>query len=206
MLLGYLTVSQGGLSELELQDILSLDDTLLKELKINLKQPNNVLIVPFFYILPILQDLQRHLVVRPDNGFYVIYWRHKLFGQIVHEKYICEKCFEIQLHVNISEYYLDKWSQCKKNLEYEEPTAAASGQNKKKVSMIQTNRLIPKQPLEYESFHSLIKARLNLRKLSMLPYHLMKAEMIDSNFKTTHTSFSFIIYLFFLRTPKRCLF
>ena len=181
-----MTVSQGGLSEMELQDIISLDDKLLAELKHTLNQPNRILIVPFFYILPLIQDLQRHLVVRPDNGFYVIYWRHKLFAQVVHEKYITEKSFETQLHVNISEYFLGTWSENNlKSLEYEdfiqdEKLKAISTPGKKIKYTIQTNRLVPKQPLEYESFHTHIKARLNLRKLSMLPYHLMKAGMTES--------------------------
>lgn len=84
-------MSRTGLSEMELQDILSLDDLLLSELKSNLKQPNNILIVPFFYILPLIQDLQKHLIIRPDNGLYVIYWRHKLFAHLVFQRYIC-KC------------------------------------------------------------------------------------------------------------------
>lgn len=49
----------------------------------------------------------------------------------------------------------------------------------KKKFTAQTNRLVPKQPLQYDTFHTHIKPRFNLRKLVMLPYHLIKAGMID---------------------------
>jgi hypothetical protein len=196
---------------MELQDILSLDDTLLAELRNNLKQPNNILIIPFFYILPIIQDLQRHLIVRPDNGLYVIHWRHKLFAQVVHEKYIVDKSLETRLHVNISEYYLGVWAENKlKPLEYEdfiqdEKLKLISGPNKKIKYTIMTNRLVPKQPLQYESFHTHIKARFNLRKLSMLPYHLIKAELIES--KVTQVFlYNHLIHFFSFRAIERCIF
>ncbi len=47
---------------------------------------------------------------------------------------------------------------------------------------LKTNRLVPAQPIRFETFHTDIEARFNLRKLSMLPYHLIKAGMIDSKY------------------------
>ena len=149
---------------MELQDILSLDDTLLAELRSNLKQPNNVLVVPFFYMLPLVQDLQKHLIVRPDNGLYVIYWRHKLFAQVVNENYIVDKSFEIQLHSNISEYYLGTWAE---------------------------NRL---KPLEYEDFiqDEKLKAisapnkKINYKTVYLRPYHLLALLLSSLFLKCKH--------------------
>ncbi len=84
----YLTVSKTGLSELELQDILSLDNVFIGKIKHNFKQASNIVRVPWFYILPIIQKIEKHLITRLDNGIYVLYWRHELFAQVVYAKYI----------------------------------------------------------------------------------------------------------------------
>ena len=47
----------------------------------------------------------------------------------------------------------------------------------KKVKL-QTDRLVPNQPLKYDDFHTHIKPRFNLRKLNVLPHFLIKAKMI----------------------------
>ena len=46
---------------------------------------------------------------------------------------------------------------------------------------VQTDRLVPNQPLKYDDFHTHIKPRYNLRKLNVLPYYLIKAKMIKGN-------------------------
>jgi hypothetical protein len=43
---------------------------------------------------------------------------------------------------------------------------------------IDADRLVPPQPLIYESFHTHIKPRHNERKLCTLPFHLIKANLI----------------------------
>ena len=41
------------------------------------------------------------------------------------------------------------------------------------------DRLVPSQPVTYEDFHTHLKPIPNLRKLIQLPYHLIKANMIE---------------------------
>lgn len=191
-ILSYITLSRTGLSECELQDVLSLDNQLLKAILPELNQPKQILQCPWFLILRLLQDIQKHIVIRPDNGIYVIFWRHKLFGEIVRKKYLSSsEDYLTQCHLNIAEYYMGSWaSPLCKQLEFEEwrevvkpPTQfeSFSGNNKviHKVKY-QANRLVPRQPIVHESFHTNIKPRYNLRKLAMLPYHLVKAEMTKS--------------------------
>ena len=103
---GYLAISQDGFSELELQDILSLDNELLSDFKArgNLlrdqefyevydesadkKQKRTFVRMPWLYILRILDFLDDYLIRRPFQGVYTIYWRHRIFANIVRKKYL----------------------------------------------------------------------------------------------------------------------
>ena len=87
---GYITISKTGLSELELQDILSLDNELLKEFKSRdlLRFSSYVLRMPFVYVSKVLNELRQYTITRPFHGIYSIYWKHKIFAEIVHEKYL----------------------------------------------------------------------------------------------------------------------
>ena len=89
-ILGYLTVAESGLSECELQDILSLDNELLKDFKIkNLIKPKlNISRIPLFYIIRLINALSNHLLIKPYQGINTICWRHEIFNQIVYEKYL----------------------------------------------------------------------------------------------------------------------
>lgn len=89
----------------------------------------------------------------------------------------------------MSEYYLGIWSNSKpKPLSYELVIKKEiDPNNDQKLSFdkpivqkirIQTDRLVPNQPLKYDDFHTHIKPRYNLRKMNVLPYHLIKANMI----------------------------
>ena len=70
------------------------------------------------------------------------------------------------LHKNISEYYLGKWSNSRlKKLNSSDSEAY--------------DRLVPQQPIVYEDFHSQIRPRYNLRKLIQLPYHLVNGNLIE---------------------------
>jgi hypothetical protein len=62
---------------------------------------------------------------------------------------------------------------------------------KKQKYVVKTNRLVPSQPIRYEPFHTNIEARFNLRKLNMLPYHLIKAEMLTGIFPGLYFPFGF---------------
>lgn len=86
----YITITKNGISELELQDVLSLDNDLMIALlsKDIVKQSGNAVRVPWLYISQILEALRSQLITRPFHGVYTIYWRHKIFQQIVFQKYL----------------------------------------------------------------------------------------------------------------------
>lgn len=87
---GYITITKNGISELELQDVLSLDDNLMIALLSRdiVKPSGNAVRVPWLYISQILAALKSQLIIRPFHGVYTIYWKHKIFQQIVYQKYL----------------------------------------------------------------------------------------------------------------------
>ncbi len=56
------------------------------------------------------------------------------------------------------------------------------------------NRLVPIQPLKYEDYHTHIKSRLNLRKLHVLPYHLINANMLNEIFDKVYFNIEWLYY------------
>lgn len=193
-----MTISPTGLSELELQDVLSLDNELLKSFKSKdmLKPLNSaganhlVLRMPWFYITPLLNSLQNYLLKRPFHNLYTLSWRHQAFHRVVHNKYLLEdKTYVVYLHKTLSNYYMGKWSGGRlKSLSYEKVLQKGYDPKKPdelvfdkpiiKTIKIHADRQSPSQPIQYEDFHVYLKPRYNLRKLKQLPYHLIHANMI----------------------------
>lgn len=97
------------------------------------------------------------------------------------------KSFLEYLHRNLADYYLGTWSNSKaKPLRYELTVSSKTldpdclfDKLIVQVLDIEADRLVPTQPIEYNNFHTHIKSRYNLRKLSLLPFHLFKANMIS---------------------------
>jgi hypothetical protein len=87
---GYISIAHSGLSENELQDILSLDDDLLKNLLSNglIKPSEKFLRMPWVCILPLLNAISNHLLIKPFHGINTICWKHNIFGEIVFKKYL----------------------------------------------------------------------------------------------------------------------
>ncbi|CAF0731081.1 unnamed protein product [Brachionus calyciflorus] len=203
-ILGYITISQPGLSEMELQDILSLDNELLKIFKAKnlIKSKDNVLRMPWYYILSVINSLRNHLLTKPLHGIYILGWKHSIFKEVIFDKYLGDNSFLKYLHTNVSEYYLGLWSSPKaKPLKYEVVILQKSDNSDKELSIgkpivkeynISADRLCPLQPLQFESFHAYVKPRFNLRKLALMPYHLVNADMIDELYKNVFFNIDWI--------------
>ena len=96
------------------------------------------------------------------------------------------------MHQNVAEYYLGIWSSPKKKpLKYQTVTLPKCENSDKQLSVgkpiineyeLFVDRLCPIQPIQYESFHTYVKPKYNLRKLALLPYHLVNANMINEIF------------------------
>ena len=175
--LAYVTASKNGLTEPELEDILSLDDVVLNDVYQYWTPPIRRL--PPLLWIRIRSDIGDYLIDRGADGARVIYWYHRQFIEVARERYLGAKQ-AVGIHSNISEYFLGKWSDGTKK-----PFADKSG---KKMSM---DRLIPKHPLMFDANDE--KPIFNLRKLSELPYHLLYSDQLQTLKEETLFNFEFLL-------------
>ncbi|ESO91580.1 hypothetical protein LOTGIDRAFT_96945, partial [Lottia gigantea] len=112
---GYITAARNGLSEMELEDILSLDDEVLNSVF--------VLWVPPIRRLPpslwsrLRLDMCPFLVERESDGISVLSWYHQQFVNVVTERYL-DYMDAIKIHHIIEEYYMGTWESLPKSFQY----------------------------------------------------------------------------------------
>ena len=175
--LAYVTASKNGLTEPELEDILSLDDEVLNDVYQYWTPPIRRL--PPLLWLRIRSDIGDYLIDRGADGALVIYWYHRQFIEVARERYLdVEQA--IGIHSNMSEYFLGKWSGGVKK-----PFVDKSGN---KMSM---DRLVPKQPLMFDATDD--EPIFNLRMLSELPHHLLHSNQLQTLKQETLCNFEFLL-------------
>ena len=87
---------------------MSLDNELLKEFKSKdlINFSSYVIRLPFVYLSKILDELKQYLIIRPFHGVYTIYWKHKIFAEIIFEKYLSKKYITNILPIKIINSFL----------------------------------------------------------------------------------------------------
>ena len=167
--LGYLTASKSGLSEAELEDLLSLDEKVLNDVYQYHLPP--VRRIPPLLWTRIRNDLPEYLNEREADGVNVISWYHRQFVESSRERYFRNINFLREHHSTLADYFLGIWGGVPKPFEY-------SALQRQRFFLAETSgegdRKVPEQPLYYTDDDGKI-LRFNLRKLSELPYHLMRA-------------------------------
>ena len=172
--LSYITASKNGLSDAELEDVLSLDDTVLNDVFIHW-------IPPIRRIPPLLwprlnDDLSNYIVQREANGIIVNWWYHRQFISVAQKRFLCVPDHRKHIHGNLSDYFLGTWGGKPKPFEYDKKHMKVLGLHSRNSA---ADRKVPKQPLWFG--HSIYlpprhgRVLYNLRKLSELPYHLTES-------------------------------
>ncbi|CAH1788164.1 unnamed protein product [Owenia fusiformis] len=157
--LGYMTLGRSGLTEAELEDILSCDEDVLNDVYQYWTPP--VRRLPPLLMVRIKADLQQYIVDRGADGVTVMYWYHRQFVEAAGERY-CSNPDEVRLmHSNIADFFLGKWQDGKAK-----PFVDKSGKSG------EGDRLVASQPLKFNKI-------FNLRKLNELPMHLRMAGRFD---------------------------
>ena len=175
--LAYVTASKNGLTEPELEDILSLDDIVLNDVYQYWTPPIRRL--PPLLWIRIRSDIGDYLIDRGADGARVINWYHRQFIEVARERCLGAKQ-AVGIHSNMSEYFLGKWSDGTKK--------SFVDKSGKKMSM---DRLVPKQPLMFDANDE--KPIFNLRKLSELPHHLLHSNQLQTLKKETLCNFEFLL-------------
>lgn len=168
--LGYITASKSGLSEAELEDMLSLDDKVLNDVYQYHLPP--VRRIPPLLWTRIRGDLPGYLSEREADGVNVIFWYHRQFIDAARERYFKNLNFVSAMHSEMADYFLGTWGGGRpKPYEYSELQRQRFFLDETKG---ESDRKVPVQPLVFYNKEGQV-TRYNLRKLNELPFHLIRS-------------------------------
>lgn len=172
--LGYITASKSGISEPELEDLISLDDKVLNDIYQYHLPP--VRRIPPLLWTRIRNDLPGYLSEREADGVNVIGWYHRQFIDAAKERYFKNLNFLNTIHSNMAEYFLGIYGGgIPKPFEYSELQRQRFHLDQKQSA---ADRKVPPQPLEFTDSKGKV-IRFNLRKLSEMPYHLIRSHRYE---------------------------
>ncbi|PAA49519.1 hypothetical protein BOX15_Mlig013297g3 [Macrostomum lignano] len=169
--LSYITASRSGLSEPELEDLLSLDEDVLGEIFEHH-------LPPFIRIPPLSWTRVRHaiggyLAEREADGARVLFWYHRQFWEVATDYFFADVEHAKATHSRLSDYFLGVWAGRPKPFRC--PAKLASKLARKGTHPpTEADRQVAAQPNALQQ-HADKTRRFNLRKLSELPFHLISS-------------------------------
>ena len=190
----YMTACKNGISEQELEDILSLDDEVLMSVFQYHMPP--IRRIPFILWVRIRNELFNYIDEREANDVKVIQWHHRRFIEVAIKMYI-EPMSRNNEHVfqNIVDFYNETWKSKQKPFkvnDYLKIKLKLDDEN------IVADRFISSQPIEYVKENG--EVHYNKRKLTELPNCLANisssialekaCNLIFYNYQFLHAKFS----------------
>eukprot|EP00794_Sanderia_malayensis_P012962 gene12962-14292_t len=166
--LSYITVSKNGLTESELEDVLSCDEQVLEDVYQYWVPP--VRRIPPLLWLRLKHDLSSYLADRGADESMVVTWYHRQFVETARERFLSDENERIRTHRALADYFMGVWADGNKK-----PYKSKDG------SMCFSERLVASQPVMFKTDHqcSYEGQQFNLRKLSELPYHLVMSADLE---------------------------
>ena len=155
-----MTAAKHGLTNNEIEDILSCDDEVLEDTYLYHLPPSDALVrLPPLLWQRIRYDLREYLVERQSGGKNVVTWHHRQFTEAATARYLTSKTLPL-LHNGLADYFMGKWCDQPKSLKL---------YKRKKADYPDCSRGVPPQPLV------ICNNVYNLRKMEELPHHLILA-------------------------------
>ncbi|XP_069110617.1 NACHT and WD repeat domain-containing protein 2-like isoform X2 [Argopecten irradians] len=170
--LGYLTTATSGLSESELEDVLSCDDVVLNDVYVYWTPPIRRL--PPLLLVRLRTDLQEYIVERGADGVRVMYWYHRQFIEAARSRYCGDKITR-HLHTGLAEFFSGTWSKGNKK-----PYTDRSGKSGLE------DRHVAAQPMKYGDTY-------NVRKMNNLPFHRIMAGHLEEVKMECLANFHFLL-------------
>lgn len=187
--LGYITMSKSGLSEMELEDILALDNTVMLELSQSFRNLNP-LRVPYIYIAKLKEGLAGYLIQRQVKNVTLLVWANRHLQLIAQKIYLHNEGDVHEMHTVIAEYFLGVWSGGRRKSLYGEDqylngcldsdSRSMTDEERHMMDHMNFDRQSPDQPwvfqcnpLEPDIFF------INHRKMTELLHHLTKCGKTD---------------------------
>ncbi|EDV28760.1 uncharacterized protein TRIADDRAFT_18313, partial [Trichoplax adhaerens] len=101
----YITSTRYGLTENEIQDLLSCDHQVMEE--IHRYQPDQAIIaVPALLWLRLKHDLNDYVLEHEINGLTVMRWYHQQFIEVVRQRYLSNDQIQEEIHSQCANYYI----------------------------------------------------------------------------------------------------
>lgn len=169
--MSYMVASITGLGDMEMEDLLSLDDDVLNSIYTSYHPPTRR--IPYIKWLRLKESINTFLLERITNGITFYYWRHELFQEVVHERYLQEPNVIKSIHSMLADYFLGTWARKPKPISSISPEYDAVV----KSSGTTGERYVPTQPLTFQLGDSPVK--FNRRMYDQVPRLLYKAERFD---------------------------
>lgn len=189
--LSYITASRSGLSESELEDLISLDDIVLNDIYQYHLPP--IRRIPPLLWTRIRSDLPNYLSERDADGVSVMNWYHRQFREASIIRYLNEAEQNKYFHSMIADYFIGSWGGIEKPFKYTEVQKSRFNLQSDEGS---ADRKVPPQPNVYYAVDMSV-ARFNVRKFGELPFHLTRSErftdlfdMVLFNYEWLHSKLS----------------
>ncbi|UJR16165.1 hypothetical protein I4U23_003075 [Adineta vaga] len=194
----YMTAFRSGISQNELEDVLSLDDDVLKSVFQHYIPP--VRRLPGILWTRIRNDLDEYITEKEVDDAPVIYWYHRRFIEVARELYVSNLNATDRMNVfqNVVDFFKETWKGKNKPFKIEDPKLVHKYKLDRSDGEIQANRFTTSQPTEFVGSDG--QVQYNKRKLNELPQFLSKlapdislpiaAEEILFNYSFMHAKFS----------------
>ncbi|WAQ96293.1 NWD1-like protein [Mya arenaria] len=156
--LGYITVGLSGITEFEIEDVLSCDDAVLNVVyKFHDPPVPGIVRIPPVLWARIRYDIKEYLVERLSHGRTTLNWYHRQFIETARERYTTNDK-DAELHRNLADIFLQE-NGLQRSIRLT---------NRNNLVMENADRQVTPQPFTSE----------NRRKLACLPYHVSRASRL----------------------------
>ena len=171
--LGYLTCGRGGLSPLEMEDVLSCDNVCMSEIYQYHDPPlQGVVRIPSLMWSRVQHAMREYLTERQEDGKSVLAWYHRQFHETAEKRFLKPDARRQELHFALSELFMQENGITK--------TAILQHRNGKVIE--NADRCVTPQLLNVK----------NKRKLHALPYHLLHSGRVEPLKKNCLLNFEFL--------------
>ncbi|KAL7638639.1 UNVERIFIED_CONTAM: hypothetical protein RMT77_011211 [Armadillidium vulgare] len=182
--LAYITASKNGLSESELEDLISLDDRVLDDVYQYHMPP--VRRIPPLLWTRIRNDLPNYLSDCEADGVSVLNWYHRQFKEAAIKRYFTNESLTLYFHSMTADYFWGIWGGGNpKPFKYTEIQRHRFNLKSKDGL---ADRKVPMQPLIYYNKEGK-PSRYNLRKFGEFPYHLVRSGRFEDLYE--HVLFNY---------------
>lgn len=174
--LGYITASRNGITDNEMEDLLSLDDAVMDEVMARYSTPRRHF--PQIIWVRIREELSYYLTVSKTYNIDTLRWSHGQFYEAASDRYLKNKDKAPSYHKAMAEYFMGEWADKPKPF---------PGNSRGAL------RYVYCQPMYFEVQSDNGERFYNIRKTNELPYHLLNSQQMEHFKNQTLCNFEWVL-------------